>query len=64
MGFVGRAFNVDDALGWVSGAIPSTEWLSLRPVFAGYVAAMFGLASIPKSPTAEVSSIESTAAAN
>lgn len=31
MGFVGRAFNVDDALGWVSGAIPSTEWLSLRP---------------------------------
>lgn len=36
----------------------------ISAVFAGYVAAMFGLASIPKSPTAEVSSIESTAAAN
>jgi hypothetical protein len=27
----GRAFNVDDALRWISGATPSTEWLGSRP---------------------------------
>jgi len=29
--FAGRAFNVDDALCWDSGATASTEWLGSRP---------------------------------